>query len=370
MFQVKQLVPVVVLAALSGGCYQGIDGLDLTDEISEMRELHNNNVQLNGLKFNDLVLNGLKFNGLKFNDVNFNGLKFNGLKFNDVQFNGLKFNDVNFNGLKFNGSNLTATTLIKGKMVEFRGEDLVGGELTFTAFGLDAKDQPSSADFVIRINDVYTDEDYDDIYYYDLSLAVAGSESWEPLCVDAANNPLPVIPLRNYWDEKTGDRIDDPDVVTFACTSGVLAHCVQWGYRPWEESTQCDKWEKGKKNCRTVSLADYHQACTRMARADYCGDGTPWTVPGTPIDIFDHLSPQIETQETKWPVEAEWTPDGAYCLDDIRQQAWKADGLYPKCPKPLAKKKGDCGSLDDHRALLVSRFEPVKKKEEKNHGKK
>ena len=79
--------------------------------------------------------------------------------------------------------------------------------------------------------------------------------------------------------------------------------------------------KKKKKDCETVSLTDYHQACTRMARADYCGDGTPWTVPGTPIDIFDHLSPQIETQETKWPVEAEWTPDGAYCLDDIRQQA-------------------------------------------------
>jgi hypothetical protein len=368
MFQVKRVIPVVVLAtAMGGGCYQGIDGLDLSDEISEMRETHLNGLQMNGLQLNGLIFNGLKFNGLKFNDVIFNGLKFNDVKFNGLKFNGLKFNDVLFNGLKFNGSSISASTIIKGKEVVYDGEQLIGGEFEITADGVDADNKPGTADFIIRINDVYTDDDYDDIYYYDLSLSLKGSDKWDPLCVDEANNPLPVIPLRNYWDEKTGDRIDDPDVVTFACTSGVLAHCAQWGYRPWEESTQCDKWEKGKKNCRTVSLADYHQACTRMARADYCGDGTPWTVPGTPIDIFDHLSPQIETQETKWPVEAEWTPDGAYCLNDIRQQTWKAEGQYPKCPKPLAKKKGDCGELDDHRALLVSRFEPLPKKK---HGKK
>jgi hypothetical protein len=34
-----------------------------------------------------------------------------------------------------------------------------------------------------------------------------------------------------------------------------------------------------------------------MARADYCGTGTPWTVNGTTIDIYDHLYPQIQKQE-------------------------------------------------------------------------
>jgi len=372
MFQVKRMIPVVVLAALGGGCYEGIDGLDLTDEVAEMREAHLNGLNFNGLNFNGLNFNGLVFNGLVFNGLNFNGLNYNGLVMNGLNFNGLVFNGLVFNGLVFNGlvfnglvvngSSIGGTAVVNGEEVFREGEELIGAEFSLTAHGRDAQDQPATADLVMRINDVYTDENYGDIHYYDLSLSYKGGDSWIPLCVDANNNPLPVIPLRNSWNETTGARNDDPNVVTFACTSGVLAHCAQWGYRPWEESTQCDKWEKGKKNCKTVSLADYHQACTRMARADYCGDGTPWTVAGTPIDIYDHLSPQIESQETTWPVEAEWTAKGAYCLKDIRQQAWKADGLYPECPKPLAKKKDDCGSLDDHRALLVSRFEKKTKK--------
>ena len=330
MFQVKALIPVVVLAALGGGCYQGIDGVDLTDEIAEMRQTHLNGLQLNGLQLNGLVLNGLQLNGLQLN------------------------------GLQLNGSNLGGWTKIKGKKHNRDGEDLIGGEFSITAHGFDDKNQPGTVDFIIRIDDIYNDDDYDDIFYYDLSLSQKGSNKWNPLCVDANNQPLPAIPLRNYWNEKTGDRIDAPSVVTFACTSGVLAHCTQWGYRPWEEAEQCDNWQKGKKNCDDVSLQDYHQACTRMARADYCGDGTPWTVPGTPIDISDHLSPQIEKAETNWPIEAEWNPNGAYCLNDIRQQGWKAEGKYPQCPKKLAKKKNDCGSLDDHRALLISQFEKKK----------
>jgi ferredoxin len=75
--------------------------------------------------------------------------------------------------------------------------------------------------------------------------------------------------------------------------------------RAWE----CPKWDT-PKNCDLISLQDHHQACTRMARADYCGDGVPWTVPGTAIDIYDHLYPQIETKETQnWQIEAEWDPE-------------------------------------------------------------
>ncbi|MBA3545979.1 MAG: hypothetical protein H0T76_05825, partial [Nannocystis sp.] len=276
--------------------------------------------------------------------------------------NGISLNGISLNGISLNGSSLGGWMKYKGKSFWRDGDDLVGAEFRLSAEGVDANNEPGVAPIVLRINDVYEDEDYDDILYYDLSFKHEGSKEWTPLCVDENNEPLPVIPLRSYWNEETGDRIDDANVVTFACTSGVLAHCTQWGYRPWAESTQCDKWEKGKKNCDDVSLRDYHQACTRMARADYCGDGTTWTVAGTPIDISDHLSPQIEKAETKWPIEAEWNPNGAYCLKDIRQQQWKAQGLYPKCPKPLAKKKDDCGSLDDHRALLISQFEPLKKK--------
>ena len=59
-------------------------------------------------------------------------------------------------------------------------------------------------------------------------------------------------------------------------------------------------------------------------------------------------------------VQGEWTVDGALCLNDIRQQAWKAQGLYPKCfldkkGKPMKFK--DCGSMKKNRSMLSTAFD-------------
>lgn len=89
------------------------------------------------------------------------------------------------------------------------------------------------------------------------------------------------LPLVGRWDE-TGAHIDD-GTITFACTNGALAKCARWGYKPW-------KTFKGKP------LRDYHQACTRMVRADYCGNGVGHTQNGTPIDVYDRLGLQQRTQ--------------------------------------------------------------------------
>jgi len=62
------------------------------------------------------------------------------------------------------------------------------------------------------------------------------------------------------------------------------------GYKPW-------------KVVNGQSLWAYHQACTRMMRADYCGDGRPHTREGTPIYIDDRLihNPQEKDQEPPDP---------------------------------------------------------------------
>jgi hypothetical protein len=233
--------------------------------------------------------------------------------------------------------------------------DMIGGEFSLTATA-EVDGQEVSEKFVLRIDDIIHDPNHDDVLLYDISVRPDGGADWAPLCVDG----VPAIPLNNYWDLKTGDRIDDPNVVTFACTNAVLAKCVEWGYRPWATAERCEPHKKHhKKKCVELSLQDYHQACTRMTRADYCGNGEPWTVAGTPIDIWDHLSPPIEARGTDWPVEAEWTVDGAYCLNDIRQQTWKQQGLYPKCfldKKGKPKKYKDCGSMKNGRSLLLDAF--------------
>jgi hypothetical protein len=226
-------------------------------------------------------------------------------------------------------------------------------------------------DFKLKVDDIYPSGTDDDVFLYDVTYRPAAGGDWKPLCVDSANQPVAAIPLQNYWNLQTGDRIDEPNVFVFACTNAVLAKCVLWGYRPWATATRCKHQNKPKdQQCEEVSLRDYHQACTRMARADYCGDGTPWTVEGTAIDVYDDLTPPVESPTTDWKLEAEWTPEGAFCVDDIRQQQWKKDGLYPPC---FLDKKGDpiirndCGSMKKDRSMMISTFNKPKK-HKKNNG--
>ena len=347
----KGVVPFVMGSLFVAGCYTGGEAIDAVDEIEAMRNLHTNTIRWNNIRWNDLVWNNIRWNNIRWNAVRMNNIRWNNIRWNNIRWNGVEWPST-----ALEGSSLVISRNVDGLWQRRGGLDLIGMEIDLEVDVLDAQGQPGRRDFVIHVDDIHVDDTWDDVYYYELSIGLKGSNERQPLC--AEDNAA--IPLRHYWDEQTGDRIDDDEVITFACTSGVLAHCVQWGYRPWAEAKRCDKWNKDKQHkddCEQVALADYHQACTRMARADYCGTGEAWTVPGTPIDIYDHLFEQIEAPETDWPVEAEWTPDGAYCLDDIRQQAWKAEGKYPHCGGGAAKKVKDCGSLKDHRALLSSKYE-------------
>lgn len=128
------------------------------------------------------------------------------------------------------------------------------------------------------------------------------------------------------WDA-TGAHTSDPEVVTYSCTSGVIAKCVSWGYAPW------------------VVGPDVHAACTRMARADYCGDGTPWTMDGTHIGAHDTLGVRARLAAGTMVFEAAWSAAGAVCVARTRYAIHDAagDGLVPACVVDLP----DCAGLDD-----------------------
>jgi hypothetical protein len=128
------------------------------------------------------------------------------------------------------------------------------------------------------------------------------------------------------WDA-TGAHVDDPEVLTYSCTSGVIAKCVSWGYAPW------------------VVGPDVHAACTRMARADYCGDGTPWTMDGTSIGVHDTLGVQARLAAGTMVFEAAWSPSGAVCIARTRYAIHDAagEGLVPACVVDLPR----CAGLDD-----------------------
>ncbi|HLL20690.1 MAG TPA: ADYC domain-containing protein, partial [Kofleriaceae bacterium] len=85
--------------------------------------------------------------------------------------------------------------------------------------------------------------------------------------------------LAGRWDE-TGAFTPSSTSFTFACTSGTIAKCTRWGYRPFGSAQ--------KSNGDSALLADYHQACIRAARADYCATGYSFTRNGTAIDIYDY----------------------------------------------------------------------------------
>ncbi|HTE52177.1 MAG TPA: ADYC domain-containing protein [Kofleriaceae bacterium] len=151
--------------------------------------------------------------------------------------------------------------------------------------------------------------------------------------IELAADGLPVcepgqagVIVTGRWDA-TGAHVDDPDVVTFSCASGVIAKCVSWGYGPW------------------VVGPEVHAACTRLARADYCGDGTPWTMDGTHIGVYDTLGVQTRLAAGTMVFEAGWSPAGAVCVARTRYAIHDASGdrLEPACVAALPT----CAGLDD-----------------------
>ncbi|MBL9106712.1 MAG: pentapeptide repeat-containing protein [Myxococcales bacterium] len=255
----------------------------------------------------------------------------NGQVLNTARFNGVQFNGVQFNGVQFNGSSFTGT--LAG--VTMSGVQFEGAEISVTVNG---------AAYTLRFDDIYPDpaQPGGDVLFYDISVREDAVGGWAPLCTNAAGGPVAAIPMANYWNYTTGARVDAPDVVTFACRGAALAKCVEWGYVPWRSATRCTG---GAQGCSAVSLKEYHQACTRMVRADYCGDGSSFTFDGTPIDIYDALQPRLQTRSTlgntDWTAEAEWGPNGAVCIgDELRMQLFDQRHVAYALP-------GCLGALDD-----------------------
>lgn len=175
-----------------------------------------------------------------------------------------------------------------------------------------------------------------------------------PLCgVDASGQPVPAIALSGRPDTRVGEPggggwIDDPGVATFACAGFVLAKCVELGYKPWRTGKICTHGA----GCQTVSLAGHHRACTRMLRADYCGNGESHSRDGVLIGLYDAFGIRIDAED--WPVEAEWAADGARCAMRPRVPALPLPSCWPQLQAPAC---GELASFNDG-ALIISELSP------------
>jgi hypothetical protein len=195
-----------------------------------------------------------------------------------------------------------------------KGKDLKGAQLNAV------DEQGRKLNFQIKDVELDPKDPEKETYLYTVFYVDSANSQSKNLCTPDAENVAKAIPLTGSWDE-TGAHTESSDIITFGCTSGVLAKCVRMGYKPW-------------KTVKGTSLRDYHQACTRMARADYCGNGKSHTRDGTPINIYDELGIQKKTPNSGMVFEAAWSPEGATFINRPR---WfeTLSKIRQECPDKL-----------------------------------
>lgn len=186
------------------------------------------------------------------------------------------------------------------------------------------------------------------IEWYRIEVWDPDSNTWNNPCIATRLAPIPrVLAVEGVWDQ-SGARRKAQGRFTFACESGAIAKCIQWGYKPWE-----------MKDGR--SLETLHQACTRMARADYCGNGRSHTQEGTRVDVYDSLKRLTRATEStsdwnlrKFSFEAAWTHEGAWCLARTRNGR-SLETIMNECPGRFQKGAVDLGEGDHctvHRTIV------------------
>ncbi|MDO9713353.1 ADYC domain-containing protein [Paracraurococcus lichenis] len=177
--------------------------------------------------------------------------------------------------------------------------DLVGVVLE----AMDDAGQP----LTIRIDGVRLDASAPggDIWLHSLSTRDRVTGEWRELCGPAPDGTVAGFPLAGRWTSD-GRHLQDARAFSITCASGAIGKCVRFGYRPWAEVGGRPLWH-------------YHQACVRLLRADYGGDGTAHTRDGTLIDLYDEIGiqrPDVAARGLSF--EAAWGPNGAVCVRRTR----------------------------------------------------
>lgn len=171
-----------------------------------------------------------------------------------------------------------------------------------------------------------------DLWLYEVHLIDPATSKVLGFCT----NNQPAYALAGTWDATGQFSSSDANAFTFACTTGTIAKCTKWGYRPWATATKSDG--------TVASLEPYHQACIRAARADYCANGNSWTKNGTLVDIYDDDGFIPRTQNvlhdegkpfaTALVWESQFDGSGALSLDFYRYSELAGSPDYPDLSDP------------------------------------
>ena len=256
----------------------------------------------------------------------------NGISLNGISLNGISLNGISLNGISLNGTPIGAAT----SGPPLAGAGLVGS--TWTGHGtsgttitlrLDAAQQGTGANA--------------DVWSYLVSASSGGA--WQPLCVDSAGNPAYADSVAGSWNLAVGTtgggsyNAGTSDF-TLACRGSTIAKCVELGYKAWTGATR--------------ELA----ACVRALRGDYCGDGTPYTVNGTLVNIFDDAG--IQSDGAAWDPEAAWSPSGALCVSKKKAARFDQDAhIRPWCYPHAVKPDKSCGTGFTTGVTIITELPPL-----------
>ena len=154
--------------------------------------------------------------------------------------------------------------------------------------------------------------------------------------ISASSGPMApkcAVQSRPGWPAAGGtpDRPSDPagilsstdgSIFELACTAGPQAKCLRFGYAPWRQAPD------GRP------MIEWFNACVRMMRGDYCGNGQPYTRDGTWIDLYDRIGVQKSDEDPTLRFEAMWGSEGAICVARPRlPDIITLDGLERACPR-------------------------------------
>ncbi|MEO1233379.1 MAG: RICIN domain-containing protein, partial [Myxococcota bacterium] len=203
-----------------------------------------------------------------------------------------------------------------------------------------------------------------DLLYY--VVHAAEGADWTPLCgTSAAGEPIPALAVPGSWDHRAGtahggEWESDGQTFNFACRGSSIAKCMEAGYRPWVDpaSTPGNIQVRGEQH---MNQPGHLQACVRMLRGDYCGDGTSHTVSGRLVEFWDSMGLHARSHP-EFTFEAAWTADGASTLDFPR--VLRDEGL-PSCAYDVPWSTEDMhdpsaaqlGSLRSQGHMLFSAYE-------------
>jgi hypothetical protein len=259
-----------------------------------------------------------------------NGLTLTGVRANVIMPNGTSLTGILSSGVMPNGTlvGVSGTGALTGN--EIVGSRWTGGLSNGTTVRLqiEAAQRLEGANL--------------DVWSYRFSVSAQGVTL--PLCVDSAGQAVFADTVGGTWNFAAGvpgggAYHADNTQFTIACRGSTIAKCLEVGYKPWNGATR--------------ELA----SCVRALRADYCGDGTPFTVDGTLVRVFDDL--EIQPDTSAWVPEAEWSPDGALCVSkkkDTRfsQVAHQTPPCFPHALKP----KNSCGTEFSEGAAIITELAP------------